>query len=233
MIVSIVAGAGKGIRMQNGNTNKLFNKLFIDIGGKPILFYTLKRLDECEYIDEIYLVLDKESIRTKIKEIQEFKIKKLKKIIPGGTTRGESVYNGLKELKDDTELVVIHDGARPFISKSKIKEVIDAARREDGAILAIPIRDTLKEKRDSFISKTIHRDTLVRAQTPQVFKYSLLKEVYEKLGKKIGFSNTDDSYIMEKCGYKIKIVNGEDKNIKITTPFDLKLAEIIIKEEGV
>ncbi len=229
MIVSIVAGAGKGIRMQNGNTNKLF----INIRGKPILFYTLKRLDECESIDEIYLVLDKESIQTKLKEIQEFKIKKLKEIIPGGTTRGESVYNGLKELKNDTELVVIHDGARPFISKNKIKEVIDVARTEDGAILAIPIRDTLKEKRDNFISKTIHRDTLVRAQTPQVFKYTLLKEAYEELGEKIGFSNTDDSYIMEKYGYRIKIVNGEDKNIKITTPFDLKLAEIILKEEDI
>ncbi len=228
MIVAIVPGAGKGIRMQNGDTNKLF----IEIAGKPILFYTLRKLDMCETIDEIYLVLDKKSIETKLKEVENFKIKKLKKIVLGGKTRGESVYNGLKELKTNTELVVIHDGARPFISLRKIKEVIYAAKDTDGAILGIPVTDTLKEKTEhNFVLKTVHREVFIRAQTPQVFKYPLLIDAYRKIGQEVGFTNTDDAYIMERYGYKIKIVNGEDKNIKITTPFDLRLAEIIIKEE--
>ncbi len=228
MIVAIVPAAGKGTRMKNEGENKVFIKL----KDKPILFYTLKKLDLCALIDEIYLILDKESIEKKIKEIERFEIKKLKKIVEGGATRGESVYKGLRSIEKNIDFVVIHDGARPFVSSNKIAEVIEVAKSFDGAILGIPLSDTLKEMEDTgFIKNTAPRERYIRAQTPQVFKYSTILEVYKKLGETMRFLNTDESYLMEKAGYKIKVVRGEEKNIKITTPFDLTLAELIIEEE--
>ncbi len=228
MIVAIVPGAGKGKRMGNNGENKLF----INIKGKPILYYTLLKLENCNLIDEIYLVLDKESLKKRQREIQNFNLKKLKKIIPGGKTRGESVYNGLKELKVDAEIVVVHDGARPFISQEKIEEVIKSAQNSDASILAIPLSDTLKEvSPDGYIEKTLPREKYVRVQTPQAFKTSILMEAYKKIGKAMEFKNTDEAYLVEKMGYKVKVVWGEYKNIKITTPFDLKLAKLIIEED--
>ncbi len=230
MVVALIAAGGKGIRMKN----KITNKLFIEIENKPILFYTLKKFDMCSLVDEICLVLDKESMKEKIEEVKEFGIKKLKKIIEGGKTRGESVYNGLKALDKDTKLVVIHDGARPFISLNKIREIIHIVKdtETEGAVLAIPLSDTLKKIEGIFITETIPREEYVRVQTPQVFKYNTILKAYEDIGKKEGFINTDEAYLLEKAGYKVRFIEGEDKNIKITTPFDLNLAKLIIKEDG-
>ncbi len=231
MVVALIAGAGKGNRMKH-HPQYIQNKLFINIKGKPIIFYTLNRFEECNLIDEIYLVLDKESIESQEKDIKNFGIKKLKKIIVGGKTRGESVYKGLKEIPRETKFVSIHDGARPFVSKEKIEEVIKGAYDTGASILAIPLFDTLKEiDGNNYIKGTLPREKYVRVQTPQVFKTEIIKEAYEKLGVKEGFKNTDEASLVEKMGHKIKVIWGEASNIKITTPFDLRLAEIIIKEE--
>ena len=226
MVVAIVPAAGKGVRIKN----KIGNKLFINIHGKPIIFYTLYQLDTCKLIDEIYLILDKENIKAREEQIESFKIQKLKKIIVGGNTRGESVYNGLKAIEGNPEIILIHDGARPFISHEKIQLAIETAKEEGACILGIPLSDTLKETDEGYIKKTISRERYIRAQTPQVFKSNIIIKAYERIGESKQFKNTDDAYLVEEIGHRIKIIEGNPESIKITTPFDLKIADIILKE---
>lgn len=225
----IIVAAGKSRRM-----NSTVSKQFIFIGGKPILAYTIDAFEKSSLIDKIVLVINEAEIE-KCKKIivNKYNYKKLIKIVPGGKERQNSVFNGLKVLPSETNLVAIHDGARFLITPDIIDRAVRDAYDSNGVIVAMPIQDTIKETNSNkIISKTFNRDRLWAAQTPQVFPYSIIMKAHEK-AREDNFFGTDDASLVERLGYEVDIVRGSVENIKITTNFDLILAEIILNKRKI
>jgi len=224
-VSAIITAAGIGKRMAADKP-----KQFLHIAGKPILFYTLKKFDQCEHISEIIIVTEK-GWRVETKELAaQANLTKSWKIVAGGAARQDSVNNGLHAVATDTDIVVIHDGVRPLIKKELIDESIKVAAKEGACIIATPIIDTVKKsKKDDVISETIDRRELWGAQTPQTFKYNLIKEAFDKAYED-GFYGTDDASLVERIGEKVSLVTGDRFNIKITTPEDLELANAILQK---
>ena len=224
-IAALIAAAGLGKRM-----NSKIGKSFIPIFGKPILAYTLEKFEKCELIDKIYLVVtckDKEYVCKDI--ILKYHLRKVQELIIGGDTREESVFNGIKSVNIETDIVVIHDGARPLVSELIIKESILIAEKYGAAVSAVPLKDTVKKIGENFfIHSTLDRRKIWRAQTPQTFRFKLIKSAYEKAFKE-GVITTDDAAILEKYGSEVKLFFGAEENIKITSPFDIFIAESILK----
>lgn len=222
-IVSIILAGGKGKRMGAD-----VSKQFIEIKEKPIIYYTLKAFEECKAIDEIILVLPKDEIdyfKTKIEPRFDFKISK---IVEGGKERQDSVYNALNVL-EDCDVVLIHDGARAFVSKKIIEDGIKYAKEFGAAAPGVMPKDTIKVKnKKGFSISTPDRSSLVSVQTPQCFEYNLIKEGHDKV-KKEGISVTDDTMIVDLLGEDVYLFDGDYKNIKVTTPEDLILAEHFVK----
>lgn len=225
----IIVAAGKSRRM-----NSTVSKQFIFIGGKPILAHTIDAFEKSSLIDKIVLVINEAEIE-KCKKIivNKYNYKKLMKIVPGGKERQNSVFNGLKVLPSETNLVAIHDGARFLITPDIIDRAVRDAYDSNGVIVAMPIQDTIKETNSNkIISKTFNRDRLWAAQTPQVFPYSIIMKAHEK-AREDNFLGTDDASLVERLGYEVDIVRGSVENIKITTNFDLILAEIILNKRKI
>lgn len=223
-ITAVVPAAGRGRRLGEKK-----DKVFISLGNKPILFYTLKALENSKLINEIILVVGSRHLDyTKNVFLPKFQFTKVSKVISGGRTRAISVSKGLSLLSQDTDLVLIHDGARPFIDKYIIEKTIMEARRSGAAISGVPVKSTVKRVRGKKVEETVERRGLWEIQTPQVFKKDILLRCYRKFGEN-KFSPTDDAQVLERCGYKVKVVEGKSSNIKITTPEDLMLAKAILK----
>lgn len=222
----IIVAAGKGERM-----NTEVKKQYIKLHNKPILAYTIEKFENNNEIDDIILVTGKNDIKYCKEEIVEkYKFNKVKKIIEGGNERQYSVFNGLKEISKNTDIVLIHDGVRPFVSNDDIYNIIYNAHKYDGCILGVKVKDTVKVcDENNFITNTPDRRFIYLAQTPQAFKYDLILKAYESLINSKCIL-TDDSMILEKIGYKIKIIEGSYTNIKITTPDDLYFGEAILKQ---
>ena len=219
MISAIVLAGGKGKRM-----NQPVSKQFINLKGKPILYYTLKKFIDNEKIDKIILVLPKDEIEFCKTQILDKYNLKVDKIVEGGKERQDSVYNGLKVI-EKSDIVLIHDGARPFVSDRIINEGIKHAKIYGVAAPGVMPKDTIKIKDSkNFSIETPNRSMLVSVQTPQVFKYEYILEGHEKI-KKENISVTDDTMVMELLGHRVYLYNGEYTNIKITTPEDLTLGE--------
>ncbi len=217
-ISAVIVAAGSGTRMKAGK-----NKVFLELLGKTILEHTVSAFENVPMISEIIVVTNE------IEEAEKFlsKYSKLKAVVPGGSTRGESVQNGLKVASGD--LVAIHDGARALILREDIENVLNAAMEFGAASLGVKCKDTLKmADENGFISKTLDRDFLYNIQTPQVFRLSDITGMYEKCNEVF----TDDCALAEKYGVAVKIVDGSYDNIKITTPDDMDLAERILKKRG-
>ena len=222
---AIIAAAGSGTRF-NSNNKKQFELL----SGKPVLYYSLNTLQNCKIIDEIVLVVNDDDIEWgKENIVKKYSITKVSKIIPGGKERQLSVKKGFDSLSSDTDLVFIHDAARPFITSDLIDKVVNNAKNNGSAILAIKAKDTLKlcEENNLEVEKTLPRNSVWHAQTPQVFKYEILENGYSKIDI-TECELTDESQLAEISGCKVNIVEGSELNIKITTREDLKLAESII-----
>lgn len=218
----IILAGGKGKRM-----GSKVSKQFIEIKGKPILYYTLKRFIDNKNIDEIVLVLPKDEIQYCKDEVLDKFSLKVDKIVEGGAERQDSVYNALKSI-DVSDIVLIHDGARPIISDKLINEGIEYAKIYGAAAPGVMPKDTIKVKdKDNFSIDTPERSCLVAIQTPQVFKYENILKCHE-LVKENGDIVTDDTMVAEKYGHKVYLYNGEYTNIKITTPEDIILAEKLI-----
>lgn len=218
----VVLAGGKGKRMGSS-----VSKQFIEIKGKPILYYTLKKFIDNENIDEIILVLPKDEIEYCVKEVLQKYDLQVGKIVEGGTERQDSVYNALKSI-NKCDIVLIHDGARPIISDRIINEGIKYAELYGAAAPGVMPKDTIKVKNNSnFSLSTPDRNTLVAIQTPQVFKYENIlkchKSIYES--KEIV---TDDTMVAERFGHQVYLYDGEYTNIKITTPEDIILAERLL-----
>jgi 2-C-methyl-D-erythritol 4-phosphate cytidylyltransferase len=225
MNVAIIAAAGQGTRMAGKRP-----KQFLELAGKPILFHTLQAFEQCDVIQEIIVVLPPHESAGFLALANRFGLRKLAKVVPGGTTRAQSVLHGLQAVREATaEIVAVHDGVRPFVTRDEIARTIDAATREGAAILATVPVDTIKEVKDGSVVKTLKRDELRNALTPQCFHYKLLRRAYEKTDV-TDPELTDESSLVERLGVKIAIVEGSSRNIKITREEDLVVAEAILKQ---
>lgn len=222
MISAIILAGGKGKRM-----GAKISKQYIELNGKPILYYTLKRFVDCEGIDKIILVLPKDEIEYCNKEILEKYSLKVDMIVEGGKERQDSVYNALQKI-NDSEIVLIHDGARAFVSERVIKDGIKYAKIYGAAAPGVMPKDTIKVvDENGFSDSTPDRNKLLAIQTPQTFKLEIIKECHEKV-KENNISVTDDTMVVEMYNNKVYLYNGEYTNIKVTTPEDLILAERLI-----
>ncbi|MFQ5834556.1 MAG: 2-C-methyl-D-erythritol 4-phosphate cytidylyltransferase [bacterium] len=217
--------AGKGARFGD-----LRPKQFCLLGGRLLLSWTIERFEECKLIDNIILVVPP-AMSKYVKEtvISSSRYKKVKAIVEGGKERGDSVFEGLQEVDTTTDIVLIHDGVRPLISCHLIERVIDQVKECKAAVLGIPLRETVKETEGgSVVSKTLNRRKLYSIQTPQGFRRDLILKAYEE-AKKEGWWASDDAGLVERLGEKVKIIPGEETNIKITTSLDLKFAEMLLR----
>lgn len=224
MISAIILAGGKGKRM-----NSSVSKQFIEIKGKPIIYYTIKKFNENEKIDNIVVVLSQDEVEYFKENILKKYSLKVDNIVIGGAERQDSVYNGLKSLASgETDIVLIHDGARPFISNRIIEDGIKYASIYGAAAPGVMPKDTIKIKDEhNFSIKTPNRETLMAIQTPQVFKFNEILECHKKV-KSEKVVVTDDTMVAEMYGYKVYLYNGEYTNIKVTTPEDLILGEKLV-----
>lgn len=230
-VSAIVLAAGKGLRF-----GAKIPKPLLKLNAKPILIYCLNTLSRCREIKEIILVVNPENLKAIIRKIKPYRIKKLKAVVLGGRERQDSVINGLKSLNPKTDLVLIHDGVRPFMEAKNISSLIKEAKRYGAAILGVPVKATIKRvkvkglrvKGRFIVEKTLDRNNLWEVQTPQVFKKELILKAYKKFGNTLV---TDDASLVEKLGVKVRIVMGTYSNIKITTAEDLIIAKAICHTE--
>jgi len=225
MADAIIVAAGKGMRM-----NCPVPKQYLDLEGVPLLTRTLQAFDRCAPIEKIILVVPAGDIRfCAAKIINPSGIRK--NIIPvaGGPERQDSVYKGLLAVGEKKGIVVIHDGVRPFVTPASIGECVQEAILHGACILGLPASDTVKLAGGSgYIEKTLARDFVWLAQTPQAFDLSLIKKAHET-ARREGFTGTDDALLVERLGEKVKIIKGSINNIKITTPEDLALAKAMFR----
>jgi 2-C-methyl-D-erythritol 4-phosphate cytidylyltransferase len=223
-VIAVVPAAGLGTRLGPGA-----NKTFLPLLDRPLIAWTLLALQAAEEIAEIIPVLKESDMEQAAEMVERYGLRKVKRIAPGGAERQDSVLSGLKLIKDPYSTVLIHDGARPLVEHSLIRETIAALEGYDGAVAALPARETIKEaERGGLIRKTLDRHVLWSAQTPQVFPYRGIMEAYEEAARD-GFYSTDDSALVERRGGRVRVVMGSPRNIKITTPEDLGVAELFLR----
>lgn len=225
-VVALVLAAGQGRRM-GAETNKPY----LLLAGKPILFHTLHEFEECPSIDEVVLIVEKHEIdHARSSIVEAFGCSKVTSIVAGGLKRQDSVWEGIKAIKGDCELVMVHDGVRPFISQVLLQKAIDATRESGATVVAVPVKDTIKVvSREKEVLQTLDRKTLWSVQTPQTFNHDLLKRAHEK-ARQDGFYGTDDASLVERMGVTVRVVDGSYENIKITTPEDLVIGETILQK---
>jgi len=218
---AIIPAAGRGKRI-----GASVPKQFLEIQGKPLLHHTLTVFASCKLIDYVVLVMP----RTDVDETADDWLNKyeiVREVVVGGEQRQDSVYNGFNSLEEETGIVVVHDGVRPFTTPQMITATVEAAQQHGAAITAIPVSDTVKQAADGFVKQTVSRDGLWRVQTPQAFQCGLLKQAFKK-AKKDSYYGTDEGSLVEYLGERVKIVPGSELNIKITRKEDLILGESLL-----
>ncbi|SDO63250.1 2-C-methyl-D-erythritol 4-phosphate cytidylyltransferase [Alkalicoccus daliensis] len=222
----VLLAAGQGKRMQAGR-----NKQFLSIAGIPLLIHTLRVFEEDSLCKEVLLVVNKKEREEIDALLKEWKIQKKIRLVDGGRERQDSVYAGLMagtagNAKED--LVFIHDAARPFIRREELHFLAEETAKSGAAILAVPVKDTVKEVKEGTITKTTDRSLLWAAQTPQAFRYEVIVEAHEFANQQ-NHIGTDDASLVEHAGGTVKIVQGHYENFKVTTPEDLLFAEAVIR----
>lgn len=219
----VIVAAGTGSRMNMG-----INKQFIKLEGKEIIAYTIEKFYNNSNIEDIVVVVKEDESDFFKKEIlDKYNFKNIK-IAYGGKERQDSVYNGLKLLDKKCHVVLIHDGARPFVSDKIIDNCIEEAKNHKAVVVGVPVKDTIKViDKDKYIADTPNRSVLWAVQTPQTFDYNILIDAYKDAFKN-GFYGTDDAMLVERIGYKVKMVEGSYNNIKITTQEDLNIGSQIL-----
>ena len=226
-VIALIPAAGMGKRMQAG-----INKQYLQIGGMPIVGRTIAVFEEMPFVDDIYVITPEQEIPfCRAEVVERYGFAKVRAIVPGGKERQNSVLNGLRAIdgtEDDT-VILIHDGVRPFISRHILEHAVATACDYDGALAAVPVKDTVKVVVDGIVSCTPPRETIWLAQTPQAFRYGIIRAAHEMADAE-GFLGTDDASLVERMGNEVHIVLGDYRNIKITTPEDLVLAEVFLKE---
>lgn len=231
-IAAILPAAGLGTRMGAEKP-----KQFLELDGVPIWILSLRRIASCPLITDIFIATRGEGLEKIEARIREEKFQQPVRVVKGGDSRQESVAQALKHVAADTELILVHDAVRPFVTVEQIARVITEARKNKAAILAIPAMDTVKEvKRASLpedvalITVTIPRERIVLAQTPQVFEAALLKDAFAR-AEADGVSASDEAGLVERLGTDVYVVHGSERNIKITKPADMELARFYLQAE--
>lgn len=226
MVSAIIVSGGKGRRMRSH-----INKQYIKLAGKEIISRTLEAFQACSVIDEIVLVLPENEIEYFKGEIlKKLGISKLSSIVSGGQERQDSVYNGLKACSTGTDIVLIHDGARPFVTEDIILRVVQGAAQYGASTAAVRVKDTIKyEDGHGTAEASLDRSRLWAIQTPQGFKHSIILGAHE-YARENNINATDDTTLAELKGYKARLVEGSYYNIKITTPEDVVLGEAIAEK---
>lgn len=220
---AIIAAAGSGTRLRSDTP-----KQFLELAGKPVIVHTLERFQAAPSVDAIVLVLAEDRIEAYRPETAQ--IAKVTGIVKGGDTRAESVLNGLTAVDRETAIVAVHDGARPFVSVDEIERTIAKAKQMGAACLVAPVTDTIKSIRGSEISATLDRQKLRRALTPQAFRIEVLRRAFE-MADELDETVTDESYLVERLGHPIELVEGSSRNIKITHAEDLAIAEAMMSRD--
>ena len=218
---AVVAAAGSSTRMGGQD------KLMLPLGEEPVLAHTLRALELCPYITEIVVVTRRDLIVPIGQMCQDRRLEKVSRVIPGGSTRTQSVLNGVLELGQRAELVAIHDGARPLVSQRVLEEVLAAAAVCSAAAPATPVKDTIKAAHNGVIESTPDRSTLFAVQTPQVFDADLIRTALTRAVEE-GVELTDDCGAVERLGIPVRLTAGEYINLKITTPEDAAVAEALL-----
>jgi 2-C-methyl-D-erythritol 4-phosphate cytidylyltransferase len=223
---ALIVAAGEGQRM-GGNVKKQF----VPLKGVPLVLYTLKAFEEFGEIRHIYLVLEEGDFDYCMKEIVEkHGIRKVSRLVPGGDRRQDSVWNGLQAMEGHCDIVIVHDGVRPFVSSDILKRLMAAMKSAQAVITGVPALDTVKRVDEGGnVIDTLQRDTLFYIQTPQGFRYDVLREAYRR-AMGAGIQGTDDAYFVERMGIEVKVIEGSPLNIKVTTPEDITLAHYILQE---
>jgi 2-C-methyl-D-erythritol 4-phosphate cytidylyltransferase len=224
-VIALVPAAGMGKRMGAD-----INKQYLLLAGKPIVAHTLQVLQDAPFIDDVYVIVPEAEIPfCREHVVERYSLTKVRAIVAGGSERQYSVMNGLQALTgaDVDDVVMIHDGVRPFVSLPVLEKSVETAREMGGALVAVPVKDTVKIVKDGVVRETPLRDSLWLAQTPQVFRYSVIMAAHE-IAAAERYLGTDDASLVEWMGKDVHIVLGDYRNIKITTPEDLIMAEAFL-----
>jgi len=223
---AVITAAGQGKRFGEG-----IPKQFMPLRGKPLLLHSVETFAKSDLIGEIVIVVPDDWVESVKIDIEEkFGVPKVRSVIPGGPERQDSVRNGFSSLSEKPDIVVVHDGVRPFITLELLEEVIREASVCGAALAALPSNDTIKKSSsDLYVENTVPRESLWFAQTPQAFGYEVLQNAFIRASED-GFTGTDEALLVERTGVKVKIVKGSPYNIKITTPEDFRLGELILQE---
>jgi len=223
MVTAIIVAAGKGTRMQDAQ-----RKQYLSLAGLPILTRTLVVFDKCERVEQIFLVIPQDDLNFCQKNIlKPAGLTGKIRLVPGGEQRQDSVFNGLKAVDPGCSIVVIHDGVRPFVQNDQLIACIEGARESGACIMGVPAYETLKQVNASdHIIQTLKRDEVWLAQTPQAFRYDLIRKAHDRACVE-GYLATDDASLVERLGGTVKIITGSRNNIKITTREDFEMARLL------
>ena len=231
-IAAILPAAGLGTRMGAD-----VPKQFLELDGLPLVVFTLRRIAACAAVTDFFISTRADDIVSLQNTIAKAALGRPARVVHGGDTRQQSVANALAQIDPSTEIVLVHDAVRPFVTADQITRVIAEARTRGAAILGIPAIDTVKEvKRTSLpedmalITSTIPRERIVLAQTPQAFQYALLRDAFKK-AQQDGIVGSDESSIVERAGHDVFVVLGSQRNLKITRPGDMELAQFYLSQE--
>lgn len=223
----VIPAAGQGKRMKKG-----INKQFINLQDRPVIVHTLQVFEQDPWCRKVIIVVNEREVDFFKELIEVNNIRKVSEIVKGGSERQHSVYNGLKILTDEEGIVLVHDGARPFIEQEHVHRLVEEASESKAAVLAVPVKDTMKRVRNGKVIDTVERSSLWAIQTPQAFVLSLIQYAHEKAQEK-NYLGTDDASLVEAVGEDVTIVEGSYNNIKLTTPEDLIYAEAILQAQKI
>ena len=233
-VIVIIPAAGLGTRMAPPSPGKGKSKQFTELNGTPILIHTLRKFAASPRVRDIYVALRPEEMAEFRARLERESLQKRVELVPGGEHRQQSVANALQAISaSPDDIVLVHDAVRPFVSEDIIEQVIQAAQKYGAAIAGTPAVDTVKQvdrtAEGAVITATIPRERVVMAQTPQGFRYGVLKKAFDDASVD-GFMGTDEASLIERAGGDVAVVMGSPRNIKITTPSDLELAEFFLKK---
>lgn len=221
-VTAVIVAGGVGRRLK-----AKVHKPFVRLAGRPMLAWTLQAFERTPGVSAAVLVTHVGDVNRARALVRRYRCRKVLTVVPGGATRMESVACGLKALPEQARWVLVHDSARPLVTPRQIQAVLRAARAAKAAILAVPVVPTIKQGRNGWVRGTLDRSRLWAVQTPQVFERKLLERAHAK-GKANGRIATDDAALVERLGVRVRIVPGSDRNIKVTTPEDLRIAEALL-----
>jgi len=224
-VAALIPAAGVGRRLGGA-----IPKQFLQLGGREILAHTLAVFEMSAVIDDIWVVVAPEQQRLcQATIIEPYGFRKVRGVVAGGATRQDSVWQGLQQVDESVAFVVVHDGVRPFVTEHLLQQTLEQARYHGAAITAVPVKDTLKRVSTAGqVEATIPRDDLWRVQTPQAFCHALLRRAFSH-AQQHGLQATDEAGLIEALGHPVKIVQGAEHNVKITTPDDLVLCETLLR----